>query len=187
MAWRDRETTRERRARYGQRGTSLGYVTATVDTRSIDRLLADLEAAGKQGKKAIKHSARIALEVINEETSQKAQDLPLKPSGKGWRRMIKRKTSFVYRTRRTKNYSFWFFTAVNYRKETLRISHLIEKGFQHARGTKVPGNWYRAAAFEKKRSEALKRFESNLLWGLRLIARGKPIPNLTKYRKRLAP
>ncbi len=159
------------------------YVTGTVDTRSLDKLLKKLELEGKEGKKVIKQSCRVALEVINEETVEQALELNLRPSGKGWRKALKLKSAFIYKDRKIRKGSFWFYSAINYKKPILRISHLVEKGFQHIKAGFVPGNWYRRSAFRAKRVQALRELEKALMHGMGFIAKGEKVPGLVQYRK----
>ncbi len=175
-----RETQRQRDSRTGIRGSSLG---AIVDTKDTDRLLKSLELKNKEGKNVIKKSCRMALEIINEETAREAAALNLKDSGKGWRKLLTKKGSYIYRNRRNSAGKFWFYTAINYKKPILRISHLVEKGFNHVKSGLVAGHSYRKEAFRKKQKQALKTLELNLLYGLDLINRGKKIPNLSQWRK----
>lgn len=175
-----RETQRQRDYRTGIRGSALG---AVVDTRDIDQLLRRLELRDKEGKKVIKMACRMALEVINEETAQEAAALNLKESGKGWRKLLTKKGSYIYRNRRNSAGIFWFYTAINYKKPILRISHLVEKGFNHIKSGLVAGNWFRKEAFRKKQKEALKRLELNLLYGIDKLHKGEKIPNLSQWRK----
>ena len=177
----DKITRRNRQL--GIRGK--GYITGTVDTKDVENLMNRLIELDKgEGKKAMKHACRMALEVIDEETREEAEDLPLRtPARKGWRQTLKKKTAFTYKLRRVKTRSFWFYSAVNYRKPQLRISHLVEKGFKHVKAGWVSGHWYRKDAFREKRATAMKTLELNLLYGLDKIRKGEKIPNITQWRK----
>ena len=159
------------------------YMTGTVDTKSLDKILNELQLEGKEGKKVIRQSCRVALELINEETSKQALELDLKPSGKGWRKALKKKSAFIYKNRKNRRGRFWFYSAINYKKPILRLSHLIEKGFQHVQAGFVSGNWYRKTAFEQKRTRALAQLEKSLKHGMGFIARGEKVPGLVQYRK----
>jgi len=162
------------------------YLTGTIDARNVDRMLEKLKLEGKEGKKVIKNSCRVALEMINEETSDKGSALKLKPSGlgkRGWRATLKKRSAYIYRNRRNRAGRFWFYSAINYKKPILRLSHLIEKGFKHVGVGFVAGNWFRDKAFRKKRSQALDYLNKNLLYGMKFISTGKKVPNLTQYRK----
>lgn len=190
-----RESGRQRQARMarlaGVKGR--GYVTGSADFADVEAMMNRmLDLDKKQGKKAMKHACRMALEVIDGETGQNALDLDLNPKvrKKGWRKTISKRNksgnltgAFVYKVRRSKKTSFWFYSAVNYKKPVLRISHLVEKGFNHIKSGFVPGNWFRKDAFMTKRNEAIKVLELNLLYGLDLLRRGKPIPNITQWKK----
>ena len=92
----------------------------------------------------------------------------------------------MYKTRRSKTTSFWFYTAVNYRKPILRITHLVELGFKHLTSGFVPGEFFRKDGFNKKRHQALKSLEKNLLYGITsFLLPKKKVPNLSQYRKGL--
>ena len=84
------------------------YMTGTVDTRKLDKMLNELQLEGREGKKVIRQSCRVALELINEETSKQALQLNLKPSGKGWRKALKKKSAFIYKNRKNRKGHFWF-------------------------------------------------------------------------------
>ena len=159
------------------------YVTGTVDTRQLDKMLKELELEGREGKKVIRQSCRVALETINEQTSKDASQLNLKPSGKGWRKALKKWSGFIYKNRKNGRGRFWFYSAINYKKPILRISHLVEKGFQHVKAGFVSGNWYRLGAFEKRRAQALRDLEKSLRYGMGYIAKGEKVPGLVQYRK----
>lgn len=164
----------------------MGYVTGSIDTRDVERLMNRLIAFDKkEGNKAMKHACRTALEIIDEETVDKALSLKLRQTQakKGWRQTLKTRSAFTYKVRRVKAKSFWFYSAVNYKKPILRISHLVEKGFKHFAGSFVPGNWYRKNAFRAKKAQAMKVLELNLLYGIDMIRRGKKVPNITQWRK----
>ena len=158
-------------------------MTGTVDTRKLDKMLNELQLEGREGKKVIRQSCRVALELINEETSKQALQLNLKPSGKGWRKALKKKSAFIYKNRKNRKGHFWFYSAINYKKPILRISHLVEKGFQHFKSGFVSGNWYRKAAFEQQRTRALMELHKSLKYGMGFIAKGEKVPGLVKYRK----
>lgn len=170
-----------------------GYVTGSVDFADVEKMMNRmLDLDKKQGKKAMKHACRMALEVIDEETGKEALDLRLNPKmrKKGWRQTISKRNrsgnitgAFNYKLRRSKRSSFWFYSEVNYRKPVLRVSHLVEKGFTHIKHGWVSGHWFRKDAFRQKRAQALKVLELNLLYGLDLLRRGKPIPNITQWKK----
>ena len=97
--------------------------------------------------------------------------------------MTKVRSSYIYRVRRFYSGGFFFYTAVNYKKPVLRISHLIEKGFRHVFSGNVRGFWFRQEAFDKKRSETLKTLEKNLKVGMELRASNKKAPTLSQFRK----
>ena len=183
-----RESGRQRQARRDRQAgiKGFGYVTGSIDTRDVERMMNRLiDLNKKEGTKAVKHACRMALEVIDQETVDQALSLKLNSTmrKKGWRKTLKTRTAFAYKLRRVKSKSFWFYSAVNYKKPMLRISHLVEKGFKHVFAGFVPGNWYRKTAFRQKRTKALKVLELNLLYGLDMIRRGNKVPNITQWRK----
>ncbi len=188
MARRDRETARERQSR---RDTSagikgMGYVTGSIDTRDVERLMNRLIAFDKkEGMKAVKHACRTALVVVDKEAVDEALKLKLssRMTKKGWRKTLQSRTAFSYKLRRVKSKSFWFYSAVNYKKPILRVSHLVEKGFKHLNAGFIPGNWFRKSAFRKKKAKAMKVLELNLLYGIDMIRRGKKVPNITQWQK----
>ena len=156
----------------------------SVDTHAVEAMMERLMLNDKEGEKIVKHACRLALEVINEETGVQASQLNLKDSGKGWRKMMtKVRSSYIYRTRRIFSGGFFFYTAVNYKKPVLRISHLIEKGFRHLFSGNVRGFWFRKEAFEKKRHETLRTLENNLRVGMTLRAENTKAPTLSQFRK----
>ncbi len=159
----------------------MSYITGSVDTRAADKLLRELELQGKEGKKAIKHSSQLALEVISRETSEQAAEIDFKP-GPGWRKAMSKPSAFVYKQRRNRAGQFWFYSAINYKKPILRLSHLIEKGFNHWKAGFVAGHWFRREAFQKDQLEALKTFKRGMQYGMSLIAKGKKVPNMKQYR-----
>ena len=186
MAWRDRETYRERQRRRDTKAgiKGRGFVTGSADTKDVEQMMNRLlDMNSKEGKKAVKHASRMALELIDDETREEVWSLKLQNSGKGWRKAFAARSAFKYKLRRVKSNSFWFYSAVNYKNKILRISHLVEKGFAHVAGVFVPGNGYRKKAFRTKRNKALKVLELNLLLGLDYVRRGKAIPNITNWRK----
>ena len=179
---RQRQTSRD--TRQGIEG--FGYITGGVDTRDVENLMNRLISFDKkEGKKAVRHACRMALEVIDAESVDNALNLKLtsRQAKKGWRQTLKTRTAFTYKMRRVKAKSFWFYSAINYKKPILRISHLVEKGFKHVAGSFVPGNWYRKQAFRAKKAKAIKVLELNLLYGIDLIRRGKKVPNISQWRK----
>lgn len=155
-----------------------------VDTRAVE-LMFEKMIGSRDSKKMAKHACRAAQEVINDQTSDNAQGLPLKDSGKGWRKLISKKTAFQYKMRRSRKTSFWHFSAINYRKPVLRISHLIEKGFKHISGRRVRGHYYRLAAFERTRTKAMKVLHKALAKGYEDMGEGKKTPTYAQFKKGL--
>ncbi len=140
----------------------------------------------RDSKKMAAHACRAAQEVINEQTQDNAQDLPLKHSGKGWRKLLGKKTgSFVYKMRRSQKTSFFHYSAINYKKPVLRISHLIEKGFKHVSGRRVKGHYFRLAAFERSRTKAMKVLHKALAKGYEGMGEGKKTPTYAQFKKGL--
>ncbi len=155
-----------------------------VDTSGVEKMFNNL-IGSRDGKKAAKHACRAAQEVINKQTQDNAQNLKLKTSGKGWRKAIDKAGAFSYKMRRSRKTSFWHYSAVNYRKPILRITHLIENGFNHVAGRFVPGRFFRLKAFELKRRAALKMLEESLAYGYRQLSVGNSIPSYKQFRKRV--
>ena len=176
-------TSRERAKVFGGTGFVVGAMEWSDLEKQLEKTINVVAGQGREGKKLLKHASRIALEPINEETAERAQQLQLVPSGKGWRKLLKRKSSYVYKERRTRAYRFWFYTAINYKRSLLRVSHLVEKGFKHPHAGRVAGSWYRAEAFEARRREALTLFDKALRYGLEFIGTGRKVPGLRELRK----
>lgn len=176
-------TPRERAKVFGGTGFIVGAMEWSDLEKQLEKTINQVAGRGREGKKLLKHASRLALEPINEETAEKARELQLIPSGKGWRKMLKRKSSYIYKQRRSRAYRFWFYTAINYKRTLLRISHLVEAGFKHRQAGRVPGQWFRAEAFEAKRRAVLERFDKALRFGLAFIATGRKVPSLRELRK----
>ena len=154
-----------------------------VDARAVE-LMFDKMIGSKDSKKMAAHACRAAQEVINAQTQDNAEQLKLKDSGKGWRKLLGKKTgSFIYKLRRSRKTSFFQYSAINYKKPMLRISHLVEKGFRHVGGGFVKGLWYRARAFEQKRTEAMKVLHKALAHGYEEIGEGKKTPTYAQFKK----
>ena len=158
------------------------YVGFTSDTRQIDSFIKAV-SGNREGRKVTRSAARAALEIFNVETGENAADLNLNPSGKQWRKTLKRSSSYAYKISAKNNGSFSAFTGVNYKKAVLRISHLVERGFQHFRAGKVGGNWYRFQAFAQKRDEVLSKFMRNLMWGREQVGKTGKAPTAAQIRR----
>jgi len=152
----------------------------TIDSDPIQQLMRDLDS--KEGRKVIRHSARLGLEVINDQTSENAKDLKLKKSGKGWRKMLQKRSSYKYKFKNTGRSNFSAVSGINYRKPILRISHLVERGFNHISGTRVWGNWFREHAFATERDKVMKVFATAMGYGLEMLSNSGKAPGLKTLR-----
>jgi len=157
-----------------------GYITGTVDTKEVDKLIRKLHK-GKEGRKLIRQASRVALELFNEETAEQVSQLDLTPSGKKWRKEMKKKGSYAYRAKMSGDrYHFW--TGVNYKKTVLRITHLVNDGFKHKQAGKIAGFFFREKAFELKRAEVMRRFKSYMERGIDIIRATGKAPGLKTLR-----
>lgn len=159
-----------------------GYITGTIDTRQVDKFISELRN-GKQGRRLIRNASRVALELFNEETGNNARELDLKPSGKKWRRLLGRRTSYAYRAKMS-GQRFQFWTGVNYKKPVLRISHLVERGFRHAAtGKRIAGQWFRREAFQRNQRRVMRRFADAMSRGADIITATGKAPSVGTLRR----
>lgn len=156
-----------------------GYITGTADTKDVDRLLRQL-SQGKEGRKLIRRASQVSLEYFNEKTYENASQLPLNKSGKNWRKTLKKKGSFKYRSKMSGG-RFHFWTGVVY-KGILKVSHLVERGFTHVNGAKVAGNWYRKKAFEQNRNHVMFKFKRYMERGMDMLYTSGKAPTLRDLR-----
>ncbi len=159
------------------------YVTMTADTKEIDRFIKAI-SGDKEGRKVTRNAAIAALELFNIETGKEAADLNLKKSGKGWRKTLSKLSAYKTKASAKSDGSFKAKTGINYKKAVLRVSHLVERGFQHFRAGKVPGNWFRQQAYDKNRDKVMSNFMRNLTWGWGQVAKTGKAPTFSKIRKR---
>ena len=168
-----------RRAEGYARTRNGGFITGTVDTRDVDRLLREL-SQGKEGRKLIRNASRVALEIFNEETAKNAKELNVVPSGKQWRKTLQKKGSYKYRAQMSKG-RFHFWSGISY-KGILKVSHLVERGFKHVSGKFIPGQWFRMRAYEQNRAKVMRMFKSYMERGMDIIASSGKAPSLKNLR-----
>ena len=148
--------------------------------RQIDSL-----SKGKEGRKVIRAASRAALEVFNMETADNAAELNLKPSGKGWRKALKKKGNYKYSYNVTSGAAFTASTGINYKKNPiLAVSHLVERGFNHFKAGRIAGEWYRYDAYEDNYKRIMSNMKNNLIWGWEQVVKTGRAPTASKMRKR---
>jgi len=172
---------RRRGRGYGPNRTAI-YVDDSLN-KSLNRLVRAYNGSSA-GRKVIRNAYRSGLEVFNQETGEEAAKLNLKKSGKGWRKLIKKRGSYGYKVQVLKaTAKAW--TGINYKKnKNLRISHLIDRGFKHISGKTVGGNWFRRKAFNKARRKVFKTITDNLMWGMQQVSMTGKAPSASQMRKR---
>ena len=179
VSWSDGvQAYEDARSRRGA-GKLVGFV---ADTTEINRFVKAV-SGDKEGRKVIRNASRAALEIFNVETGDNAAALNLKPSGKQWRKTLKKKASYLYRISAPKSGRFSAKTGINYKKAVLRVSHLVERGFQHFRAGKVTGNWFRYEAFEQNRERVMREAVRNMKWGWEQVAKTGKAPTAAQTRK----
>jgi hypothetical protein len=159
------------------------WVGFTADTKQIQKQIDEL-TKGQQGRKVVREASKAALQIFNKETAENATKLNLKPSGKGWRKMLKKDSSYKYKASAKNTGTFSAVTGINYKKAVLRISHLVERGFQHFKAGKVSGNWFRMNAFKDNRDKFYDLFSSHMQWGMEQVIKTGKAPSASKMRKR---
>ena len=158
------------------------FVGFSADTRQVKDFIKGISGS-KEGRKVTRAAARAALEIFNVETGDNAGKLNLKSSGKGWRKLLKKKSSYLYKISARNDGSFKAVTGINYKKAVLRVSHLVERGFQHSKAGKVTGTWYRFKAYEDNQQKVMQMFMRNLKWGWTQTAKTGKAPSASQIRK----
>ena len=156
-------------------------MSGQVDSSDLQSLIKELQG-GPESRKLLRQASRVSLEVFNEATAEAVGKLPLNPSGKKWRKTLKKKGSYTYKSKNSSRGKFEFWTGIDYRKPNLRISHLVERGFTHPDGKKVTAHWYRRTAFQRNRASVMKTFERKLNQGIDIIAATGKAPGLKTLR-----
>ena len=153
----------------------------TIQSDGLDPIMKALNS--KEGRKVIRNSGRVALETFNEETAENAKNLPLSPSGKKWRKKMARKGSYTYKSKNAGKSNFSFWSGVNYKKKELRITHLVEAGFQHPSGKQVTGHWFRKDAYRENRGRVVAQFKRLMLTGNDILLGSGKAPGLKTLRQ----
>ena len=164
-----------------QRATK--FVGFGADTKSLQKQVKGM-VGSQQGRKVVREASKAALQIFNQETGENAAALNLKPSGKGWRKLLKKDKAYKYKASAQATGYFSAATGINYKHATLRISHLVERGFQHFRAGKVSGNWFRMEAFQDNKKKVFARFSDNMAWGMEQVNKTGKAPSASKMRKR---
>ena len=159
------------------------FVGFGADTKSLQKQVNRM-VSSQQGRKVVREASKAALQLFNKETGKNAADLNLKPSGKGWRKLLAKDKAYKYKASATASGHFSAVTGINYGYAVLRISHLVERGFQHFRAGKISGSWFRQNAFQEKKQEVFDRFQGNMGWGLDILNKTGKAPSASKMRKR---
>tara|TARA_R110001632_G_scaffold67839_1_gene159389 strand:+ start:128 stop:676 length:549 start_codon:yes stop_codon:yes gene_type:complete len=170
------------RAAEKRRNGSNRFVGFQAETSELRRFI-NAVSGDKEGRKVIRNASRAALEVFNDATAERAGKLPLKKSGKGWRKMLKKRSSYLYKLSATSVGKFSAETGINYKKATLRISHLVERGFRHFTAGKVSGNWFRMEAYVMNRERVMRETVRNMQWGWEQVAKTGKAPTAAQTRK----
>ena len=161
-----------------------GFVGFGADTTELRRFIKAVKG-DKQGRKVVREGSKAALSLFNEETKANVKELPLKKSGKGWRKAMQAKGAYKYKASCNPKGYFEAKTGINYKKKPiLAVSHLIEYGFEHPQAGWVEGTWYRWEAFQAKKKEVMKTAVENMKWGWQQVAKTGKAPNQGKYLKR---
>ncbi len=160
-----------------------------VDAKDLDKKIDEL-LVGKEGRKVLRRSSQVALEPFNDATVKIVNSLKLKPSGRGWRKALRRKSSaFKFRWTglesrswaKTGNNKFSATTGVNYKIKVLKLTHLVEAGFRHI-GGRVPGNFFREKAFDQGSLKSMKHFRHALYRSYQYLIRTGKAPGLKQTR-----
>ena len=168
----------------GKRATAAKYVGfSNVDSKRLQKQVKSM-VDSKQGRKVVREASKAALQIFNKETAKNAAALDLKPSGKGWRKLLQKDSSYKYKASAKANGSFSASTGINYAKAVLRISHLVERGFRHFKAGKISGNWFRMDAFRDKKQAVFNRFYNNMAWGYDRMNKTGKAPSASQMRKR---
>jgi len=161
------------------------FVGFGADTRKLQKQVKSM-VDSQQGRKVVREASKAALTLFNIETGKNAAALNLKPSGKGWRKLLQKASSYKYKASATATGHFSAATGINYAKAILRISHLVERGFQHFRAGKVGGNFFREGAFRTEKKNVLRRFSANMTWGYAQLQKTGKAPSASQMRKRFS-
>jgi hypothetical protein len=159
------------------------WVGFGADTKSLQKMVKGM-VGSQQGRRVVREASKAALEIFNVETGKNAAALNLKPSGRGWRKLLTKRKAYKYKASATASGHFSAATGINYGYAILRISHLVERGFQHFRAGKVGGNWFRMDAFREKKQEVFNRFAANMAWGFDRMNKTGKAPSASQMRKR---
>lgn len=142
---------------------------------------------GKEGRKVLRRSSQVALETFNEATVKQVKQIPLKKSGKGWRKALSRKSSaFKYAWTgldKKKGGKFSATTGVNYKIPILRLTHLVESGFNNVKsGRKVKGHFFREKSFDTNALKGMRQFRNALFRSYDFLAKTGKAPGLKMTR-----
>ncbi len=176
------EQAMQAEARKRGAGKFVGYSGNLGELRSQLRAITD----SKEGRKLTREAAKAALVKFNIETGKNAAALNLKPSGKAWRKKLQQLTSYRYKGQARRGGYFGAQTGINYAKakaKVLKISHLVEQGFQHFRAGKISGNWFRKDAFHDAYGEVEERFATYVEWGWQQLVNTGKAPTAKQMRK----
>ena len=160
-----------------------GWLGFGADNRKLEQQIKSM-ANGQQGRKAIREASKAALQIFNKETGKNAAALPLKESGKGWRKLLLKDKAYKYKASAHSTGYFSAVTGINYKHAALRISHLVEMGFRHFHAGKVTARRFRAEAFKTEKPKVMRRFSENLTWAYEQISKTGKAPTASKMRKR---
>jgi len=158
-------------------------IYAWVDRSSLDQTINELRQ-GREGVKLVKSCLSIAHDEFRDKTKDEISVLRLKKSGKGWRRTARKNGSYKKKLK-VDNKKFKTHSGLNYAKANiLRVSHLVERGFNHVRsGKKIAGLFFRQKAYAKNKDAVLKKLHANLLRGINILARTGKAPSIKDLRK----
>ena len=161
-----------------------GYLGFGADTRELQRFI-DVVSHDAKGRRVVRNAATASLQLFNVAAGKNAKELPLKKSGKGWRKKIAAKGSYKYEAKCQPSGFFHAVTGINYRKHPiLSVSHLVEAGFNHPHTGWVEGNWYRWEAFKKNRQRVMHDAVEGMRWGWLQVAKTGKVPSIAKIRNR---
>ena len=159
------------------------WVGFGADTKGLQKMVKSM-VGSQQGRKVVREASKAALTLFNIETGDNAAKLNLKPSGKGWRKLLTKAKAYKYKASAKASGQFSAATGINYGYAILRVSHLVERGFQHFRAGKVSGNWFRMDAFRAKKQQVFNRFAANMAWGFDRMNKTGKAPSASQMRKR---
>lgn len=146
----------------------------------------------KEGRKILRFSSRVALELVNEKTAETALNQNYVRTTKKWRKAIKKKGSYKYAyeglnwgaVKKGAQAKFSAITGINYKAKDkiLKISHLIEGGFRHPNGDRVPGKKFREKAFKAEALQSMKAFRNAFFKSVEYLNKHGRAPNLKTTR-----